>query len=72
MVVNKILYYRTVMNTLSRRITGSLAMLVGLVLVIFSIVKTVPVFLVYGIPVLIIGIYIFFNKKEDEIEEINK
>ncbi len=72
MVVNKILYYRIVMNTLSRRITGSLAMLVGLVLVIFSIVKTVPVFLVYGIPVLIIGIYIFFNKKEDEIEEINK
>lgn len=60
------------MNTLSRIITGSLAVLLGLVLIMFGIIKTVPALLVYGVPVLIIGIYIFFNKKEDEIEEINK
>lgn len=28
------------------------------------------VFLIYGIPILIIGIIIFFNKKEDKIEAI--
>jgi predicted tellurium resistance membrane protein TerC len=30
-----------------------------------------PVALIYGLPILIVGIAILFNKKEDKIEQIN-
>ena len=30
------------------------------------------VFLIYGIPIFIIGIIIFFNKREDRIEQIKQ
>lgn len=56
------------MNTTSRIITGSIAFVFGIVLIIVSF--SVPWLLIHGIPLTIVGIYIFFNKKEDEIEQI--
>ncbi|MBU1177293.1 hypothetical protein KKH96_02500 [Patescibacteria group bacterium] len=57
------------MNTISRTITGIVAIILGLLLIVFSIFKDLWI-LIYGIPVFIIGIFIFFNKKEDNIEKI--
>jgi len=57
------------MNTLSRTITGTLAMLLGLFLIVISVSKEFEI-LIYGIPIFIVGIFILFNKKEDEIEKI--
>lgn len=62
-------YNNIIMNTISRTITGILAMLLGLFLIILSIFKELWL-LIYGIPIFIIGIFIFFNKREDDIEEI--
>ncbi|MFH1585445.1 MAG: hypothetical protein ABIB79_01620 [archaeon] len=56
------------MNHTSRTITGTIMIIIGLGLF-------VPVFfgvwftLIYGIPILIIGSFILFNKKEDDIEQ---
>jgi len=57
------------MNKMSRTITGILAILLGLFLIVLSILKD-PWTLIYGIPIFIIGFFIFFNKKEDDIEKI--
>lgn len=57
------------MNIISRTITGILAILLGLFLIVLSILKE-PWVLIYGIPIFIIGIFILFNKKEDDIEKI--
>ena len=57
------------MNTLSRTITGILAIILGLVLIAISFSYEYWV-LIYGIPILIIGFFILFNKKEDDIEKI--
>jgi|TARA_Y100000310_G_scaffold345555_1_gene466541 uncharacterized membrane protein len=57
------------MTITSRTITGALATLFGLILIALGILKD-PGVLVFGIPIVIIGIVIFFNKKEDVIEEI--
>lgn len=64
------------MNTISRTITGGILILAGIIL------SFIPVFLneawptlIYGIPLLIIGFVILFNKGEDEIErrkDLNK
>lgn len=43
---------------------------IGFVLIIISFFKLIFL-LIYGLPVLIIGLFILFNKKEDEIEGIN-
>jgi hypothetical protein len=56
------------MNTTSRTITGSSAIIIGAGLTIFGIF--VPYALFYGIPIIIIGFFILFNKKEDVIEKI--
>ena len=56
------------MNTLSRNITGTLAIILGLILIIISF--SALGILMYGIPIFVIGIFILFNKKEDEIEKI--
>jgi len=51
------------------RKSGVVVLLLGVLLVITSIF--VPMFLlIYGIPLLVIGIIILLNKKEDKIEEI--
>jgi len=57
------------MNIISRTITGISAILLGLFLIILSVLKD-PWVLIYGIPIFIIGFFIFFNKKEDDIEKI--
>ncbi len=61
------------MNILSRTITGAVIIFGG------AILTALPFFLsdkstffmwIYGIPFLVIGFFILFNKKEDEIEKI--
>ncbi len=56
----------------SRKIIGMVLIIIGLFLIGLSFfVKEAPwVALMYGIPMLIIGIVIFLNKKEDVIEQI--
>ena len=56
------------MNTISRTITGIAAIILGIILIIY--VEKPIITLIYGIPLLIIGIFIFLNKKEDDIEKI--
>lgn len=56
------------MNTVSRTITGSVMILIGLALVgISPFAKFIT--LIYGIPLVILGFFILLNKKEDKIEE---
>ena len=57
---------------ISRLITGVVMIVGGLFLIILSFfIKEAPwVALIYGVPILIIGIFILLNKKEDKIEEI--
>ena len=43
--------------------------IIGLILIVVS-PFTVFTTLIYGIPILIIGLFIFFNKREDSIEQI--
>ena len=57
------------MNTLSRILTGGAMIVGGLILLAMSFFFGF-VSLFYGIPILIIGLIILFNKKEDEIEQI--
>ena len=60
------------MNTISRTITGTALIVFGLY-IIFNIVDKIedwPWNLIFGIFFIIIGFFIFFNKKEDSIEEI--
>ncbi len=59
------------MNIISRTMTGIVAIILGLFLTGLSIFEELWV-LVYGIPILIIGFFILFNKKEDKIEEIKQ
>ncbi len=56
------------MNTLSRTITGGVLVILGLVLIVLGFFF-VFVTWIYGIPMLIIGIFILLNKKEDAIEQ---
>jgi hypothetical protein len=56
------------MNTTSRIITGTIIIILGLTLTLLGLFFYVT--LIYGIPLLIIGIFILFNKKEDYIEGI--
>jgi uncharacterized membrane protein len=59
------------MNGLSRKLTGSLLVLAGLIICIVSFFTSFFI-LIYGIPIVIIGFFVFFNKKEDEIEQIKQ
>ena len=59
------------MNTTSRTITGGAGSVLGIFLIVLAIKDELWI-LMYGIPILIISIYIFFNKKEDKIEEIKQ
>jgi len=57
------------MNFISRTITGIVISVIGFSLVVYSFFS--DFFLaIYGIVIFIIGVFILFNKKEDEIEEI--
>jgi len=59
------------MNTISRTITGIASIILGLVLIYYSFQSTFWL-LAYGIPIILIGIFILFNKKEDDIEKIRR
>jgi len=59
------------MNLVSRIITGLVMVVIGIILIgVFFTIKKTGTFiaLIYGIPILIIGIFILLNKKEDKIE----
>jgi len=58
-------------NLTSRVISGSVAIIIGLGLTIASVVSSYFL-LIYSIPVLLIGIWLIFNKKEDKIEKIKE
>jgi len=58
------------MNTLSRSLTGTLLILLGFILLGISFYA--PGLLLYAIPITIVGIFIFLNTKEDEIEQIKR
>lgn len=59
------------MNFVSRTISGSVMIVIGLFLIGISYrAKFIP--LIYGIPLLILGFFVLLNKKEDKIEEIRK
>jgi len=69
------------MSSLSRIITGITMIVLGLALVLVwafnsfkegAVVSIFDGLVLYGIPILIIGSIILFNKKEDEIEQIKK
>jgi len=49
---------------LSRTITGIACVVLGAILS-FTIIGAI-----YGVPMIILGLFIFFNQKEDEIEKI--
>lgn len=57
------------MNKTSRTITGITMILLGLVLTVVAFFEAFFI-LIYGVPLLIVGIVILLNKKEDEIEQI--
>jgi len=57
------------MNLVSRTLTGVALLLAGVGLIVASFFTTLFL-LIYGVPLLIIGLFVLFNKKEDEIEEI--
>jgi membrane-bound ClpP family serine protease len=57
------------MNILSRTIAGTIMIILGLVIIGFSFFTSFFI-LAYGIPILIVGLFIFFNKNEDKIERI--
>ena len=59
------------MNKVSRTITGLVMSVGGLVLILVFLSSSsegVWVALMYGIILLILGLFILFNKKEDKIE----
>ena len=55
-------------------VVGMILVVVGLFLIglSFFVEEAFWVVLMYGIPLLIVGMIIFFNKKEDKIEEIKQ
>ena len=55
----------------SQLITGLFLIILGIVLTVIAFFGTV-ILLIYGLPLLVIGLIILFNKKEDQIEQINK
>ncbi len=52
-------------------ITGGIIIIFGLIIVFLAILKTIFT-LIYAVPIIIIGIVILLNKKEDIIEKIKK
>tara|TARA_Y100000310_G_C20634966_1_gene790663 strand:+ start:594 stop:788 length:195 start_codon:yes stop_codon:yes gene_type:complete len=59
-------------NVLSRNISGLIILTLGIYISIKSFSENYGTALFYGIPLIIIGIFIFFNKKEDNIEKIKR
>ena len=66
-------WYNIIMNTISRTVTGVVSIILGLY-IIYNILLDKSVgwvwSLVLGIFFVVVGGYIFLNKKEDDIEKI--
>ncbi len=61
------------MNLVSRTLAGGAMIIIGVLLIAIPLLINhlgLLAFWIYGIPVLVIGIFLFFNKKEDKIEQI--
>jgi len=63
------------MNTVSRTISGIVIFAMGLFIVAATLIDSSDTFtlvlgLAWGVFIAGVGIYLFFNKKEDDIEEI--
>ena len=59
------------MNYISRTLTGGFLIFAGIFLISLTFFELpLLVGLIYGIPLLILGTFIFLNKKEDKIEQI--
>ncbi len=61
------------MNTMSRTIAGIASIILGLYIIITTVLDKPEGWiwiLAYGGFFIVIGFFIFFNKKEDDIEEI--
>lgn len=60
------------MNYVSRTLTGSAMIILGIILLGFPLFIGISGMFswIYGIPVLILGIFILLNKKEDHVEPI--
>lgn len=61
------------MNKISRTITGIVFYMIGIALIVTSFFYNAIdyVSIVFGIGILILGFFIFFNKNEDVIEKVN-
>ena len=57
-----------IMNTLSRTIAGIATIILGLIIMYDPSLEHMAY--VYGAPIVILGNFILFNKKEDDIEKI--
>ena len=62
------------MNALSRKITGVILILLGVGTMLFPFFnlgdKLSFISWFYGIPILILGIFVLFNKKKDRVGQI--
>lgn len=59
---------------ISQLIVGLIMVIGGFILVLISFLpkeNSVKFLLIYAIPLIIIGLFILLNKKEDQIEQIN-
>jgi sulfite exporter TauE/SafE len=57
-----------------RSVGGMIVFIVGAILTIIGLIVSREArisFLIYGIPLIAIGLFIYFNSGEDKIEEIN-
>jgi ABC-type arginine transport system permease subunit len=57
-------------NILSRNIAGLIITSIGVYVSLKNFSENYFVTLLYGVPIIIIGIFIFYNQKEDQIEKI--
>lgn len=57
------------MNLISRTITGVIGILLGIFLIVLSFLFEWSI-VFYGVAILIIGLFILLNWKEDKIEQI--
>ena len=55
-------------NLTSRTITGGIILILGFVLIVVAFFGGWPA-LIYGIPLIILGLYILMNGNEDKIEK---
>lgn len=62
-------------SIVSRTIVGAFMILIGIILLLVPLFAHAdPLFVtwIYGIPLLILGIFILLNNKEDKIEQIRR